>query len=270
MSYVEKQLARGEEIVYQGAQHWWAVVVRVWWAIVLTILALAVLMWALSWDASVIQTVVEIAALIGLVVGLVKMGTAIWDWHNTEYAITDKRILRAEGILNKRVASTSLEKVNDVLLDQSLFGRILGFGDLDILTAADELSGVNDFPSLADPIEFKLALLNQKEVYEHPEMAAQAYQRRPEPAYTAPEPMAPRAGSDQVTVVEDAAPPAPAEAPAGIAGPPSEGAPAAAAAGAAAADDPTASLERLAALRDRGLITTEEYDAKKRELLERI
>ena len=36
------------------------------------------------------------------------------------------------------------------------------------------------------------------------------------------------------------------------------------------ADDATATLERLAALRDRGLITAEEYDAKKRELLERI
>ena len=36
------------------------------------------------------------------------------------------------------------------------------------------------------------------------------------------------------------------------------------------ADDPTATLERLAALRDRGLITADEYDAKKREILERI
>jgi uncharacterized membrane protein YdbT with pleckstrin-like domain len=265
MSYVEKQLARGEEIVYQGAQHWWAVVVRVWWAIVLTILSLAVLMWALSWDPSAIQTIVEIVALVGLVVGLVRMGTAIWDWHNTEYVITDKRILRAEGILNKRVASTSLEKVNDVLLDQSLFGRILGFGDLDILTAADELSGVNDFPTLADPIEFKLALLNQKEVYEHPEMAAQAYQRPAEPELRPAEPMAPRAGSDQVTMVEEPAP-----APVGEAVPTPQAEAPPAAAPAAAADDPTASLERLAALRDRGLITPEEYEAKKRELLERI
>jgi uncharacterized membrane protein YdbT with pleckstrin-like domain len=265
MSYARKQLARGEEVVYQGAQHWWAVVVRVWWAIVLSILSLAVLMWALTWDPSILQTIVEIAALIGLVIGLVKMGTAIWDWHNTEYLITDKRILRAEGILNKRVASTSLEKVNDVLLDQSLFGRVLGFGDLDILTASDELTGVNDFPTLADPIEFKLALLNQKEVYENPQMAAQAYQRSVEPALKPAEPMAPRAGSDQVTMVEE---PAPAETPAEQ--PADSPAPAEPVAAAPAADDPTASLERLAGLRDRGLITPEEYEAKKRELLERI
>jgi hypothetical protein len=35
-------------------------------------------------------------------------------------------------------------------------------------------------------------------------------------------------------------------------------------------DQLAATLESLAALRDRGLITPEEYDAKKRELLERM
>jgi len=37
-----------------------------------------------------------------------------------------------------------------------------------------------------------------------------------------------------------------------------------------AADQLTATLESLAALRDRGLITVEEYEAKKRDLLERM
>ena len=36
------------------------------------------------------------------------------------------------------------------------------------------------------------------------------------------------------------------------------------------ADDLGATLERLAGLRDKGLITAEEYEAKKRELLERM
>jgi hypothetical protein len=76
--------------------------------------------------------------------------------------------------------------------------------------------------------------------------------------------MPPRAGSDQVTIVDDApAPEPPAEA---LEAPP----PAPVAPPSSPADDATATLERLASLRDRGLITAEEYDAKKRELLERI
>jgi hypothetical protein len=78
------------------------------------------------------------------------------------------------------------------------------------------------------------------------------------------EPMAPRAGSDRVAQVPmDAshpAPPAPAPTP-----PPATPTPPA-----SAADQLTATLESLAALRDRGLITAEEYEAKKRDLLERM
>jgi hypothetical protein len=165
------------------------------------------------------------------------------------------------------MAGTSLEKVNDAVLTQSLFGRIFGFGDLDILSAAEEIGGIEDFPMVTDPVDFKVAMLNQKEVLERPDLAPPAYQRQQPPDMVPAEPMPPRAGSDRVTVVDDtptAPPPAPepVEAPAP--------APAPAAPASTPADDATATLERLAALRDRGLITAEEYDAKKRELLERI
>jgi hypothetical protein len=36
------------------------------------------------------------------------------------------------------------------------------------------------------------------------------------------------------------------------------------------AEDAASTLERLAGLRDRGLITPEEYEAKKRDILERM
>jgi hypothetical protein len=78
--------------------------------------------------------------------------------------------------------------------------------------------------------------------------------------------MAPRAGSDRVAQVPtEAAHPAPASPPA--ASPPPASSPAALT---SAADQLTATLESLAALRDRGLITPEEYEAKKRDLLERM
>jgi hypothetical protein len=77
--------------------------------------------------------------------------------------------------------------------------------------------------------------------------------------------MPPRAGSDRVAAVPTGAPPSAQPAP--------EPAPEAAApmpAPASAADQLTATLESLAALRDKGLITAEEYEAKKRDLLERM
>ena len=100
-----------------------------------------------------------------------KMGTAVWAWRNTEFLVTTRRLVRAEGILNKVVMDANLEKVNDAHLTQGLLGRILGYGDLDVMTAADEMGGVEDFPMLADPIDFKVAMLNQKELMDRPELA---------------------------------------------------------------------------------------------------
>jgi hypothetical protein len=264
MSYARKLLARGEEVVLEARPHWFLVIGRSWWAIILAILALAVLMFLAGPPEEDLDGPGEIVALVALLIGLGRIGWVIWDWRNTEFLVTTLRIARAEGILNKRMAATSLEKVNDAVLTQSLFGRIFGFGDLDILSAAEEIGGIEDFPMVTDPVDFKVAMLNQKEVLERPDLAPPAYQRQQAPDMVPAEPMPPRAGSDQVTMVEDRPPaPPPVEA--------SESPGAAPAAPAATpADDAAATLERLASLRDRGLITPEEYDAKKRELLERI
>ncbi|HJS47309.1 MAG TPA: PH domain-containing protein [Gemmatimonadales bacterium] len=268
MSYARKLLARGEEIVLDARQHWFIVIGRSWWAIILAILALAVLMFAASPPEEGLDGPVEIGALIALIIGLGRIGWVIWDWRNTEFLVTTQRIVRAEGILNKRMAATSLEKVNDAVLTQSLFGRIFGFGDLDILSAAEEIGGIEDFPMVTDPVDFKVAMLNQKQAIERPDLAPPAYQRQPAPELVPAEPMPPRAGSDKVTVVDEAgagataaAPPAPLP-PATVDAPPAHPT--------TSAEDAAATLERLASLRDRGLITAEEYDAKKRELLERI
>ena len=77
-------------------------------------------------------------------------------------------------------------------------------------------------------------------------------------------PMAPRAGSDQVAIASDSMASVPAPGPAAVPSPPSAAAPR------SPADELGATLESLAALRDKGLITPEEYEAKKSDLLGRM
>ena len=192
---------------------------------------------------------------------LALIGLKVWSWRNQEYFVTTRRLIKAEGVFNKEMADSSLEKINDAHLTQSWLGRIFGFGTLDILTAAEESAGIQDYYMLADPVRFKIAMLNQKEKLEQPNLAPPPRMQAPSaaPAMQRAEPMAPRAGSDRVAQVPmDASHPAPAAPSAPASAPPS------------AADQLTATLESLAALRDRGLITAEEYEAKKRDLLERM
>ena len=270
MSYARNLLSRGEEVVYESRQHWFAVIARTWLWIVIAIIALAMLIWMGTTAAPIlgnaqIDGILTIIAIGGLIVAAGMIGFVLWDWRNQEWLITTRRVMRAEGVLNKSVSDSSLEKINDARLDQSIFGRIFGFGTLDILTAAEEAGGGNvaDFPMIADPVEFKKAMFNQKQMLENPELARPRYQRAGQvPEMQRAEPMPPRAGSDRVAIHADDDEAV--QRPAPIAPPPEPAAPR------NAADDLGATLERLAGLRDKGLITPEEYEAKKRDLLERM
>ena len=155
-----------------------------------------------------------------------------WRWSAQDYVITNRRVLKVDGVLNKHAADSSLEKVNDAILDQNLLGRILGYGDLNILTAAED-SKIDDYHMLARPTEFKRQMLNQKNLLDD-----EAAHRLPSPPIGAATPAAPAPA---------AAPPAPAD-PAAV----------------------TRTLAELKTLVDQGALTQEEYDAKKADLLGRL
>src|SRR5690349_13884222 len=202
MSYARNLLSRGEEIVFETRQHWFAIVAQVWLFIVLAVLGLAVLIWQSSsgpWSGRGLLQVVSIVVLLG---SLVRIGLVIWGWQNQEYLVTTRRIIKAEGVLNKNMGDSSLEKINDAHLTQSWIGRIFGYGHLDIMTASDEPGAIEDFPMMADAVQFKIAMMNQKELLERPDLARPAAQR---PSATPPmqraEALPPRAGSDRVQAV---------------------------------------------------------------------
>ncbi|HET7582091.1 MAG TPA: PH domain-containing protein [Candidatus Limnocylindria bacterium] len=264
MSYARNLLSRGEEVVFESRQHWFAVLAETWLYVIGAILALALLVWQATSKSSNLSGILEIIAAVALIICLAYIGLKIWAWRNQEYLITTRRVIKAEGIFNKQMGDSSLEKVNDARLTQSFMGRIFDYGTLDILTASEaaETGLLNDFPMLAEPVKFKIAMLNQKERMEFPDLAPPPVQRpAPMPQLQRAEPMPPRAGSDRVSEVRtDAAAPAVA-APTPAAPPPAP---------ADSAGQLAATLESLAGLRDKGLITPEEYEAKKRDILERM
>jgi len=83
------------------------------------------------------------------------------DWLNERYIITNRRVIEAKGTINKHVRDSALEKVNDVELDQSIIGRILVYGTVQIITGSD--IGINMFRRISNPVRFKRAMLNAKE-----------------------------------------------------------------------------------------------------------
>ena len=248
MRYADTLLADGELITLRSRQHWLALIAKARWALLAWLVAIVALAISLYFGLSgTAADVVGGLALVALVVGLVLFLLHAWRWWAQDYIVTNRRIMKVEGVFNKHAADSSLEKINDAVLSQGVVARMLGYGDLDILTAAD--SAIDRYRMLAHAAAFKVEMLNRKHALDleiggstpTPPMRTD----RPQPASPPPTP-------------------APTAAPVASSGTTQ---------GATEADDPetiTRTLAQLSDLRDRGAITAEEYEAKKRELLGRL
>ncbi len=265
MDYVDGLLSDGEQIVVRERQHWIAIVLHSRWAVLLLVVALVILYLRIDPNGQVGNLLTD--GGFGLIVaGLLWIGWGWLKWHNQSYLVTNRRVLKIEGLFNKHTADSSLEKINDAELDQNVFGRMLNFGDLDILTAAE--TEVDRFRMLRDPVHFKIEMMNQKHELEFEAMRPPVSPPLRSQPPTAMTPTMAGAGAMAAT-------PAMAGDPA-VDAPPAGAAPAAPVAPPAPAkrdmspDEVTRTLAGLADLRDRGAISAEEYEAKKADLLGRI
>lgn len=174
---VEEHLQPGEEILYRAATS------RISLAPHFALLAVAVVAALLAWTLaeSIPGTIVAliVAALFGIVLA----------WKNyvlrtNEYVLTNHRVIQQMGILNKRSVDSRLDKINNVEHQQSVWGRIFGFGDVMIDTASE--TGTAVFKNISRPLDFKRAIVATSEQY-------RAAVRYPGPVLAAAAPAAPSA-----------------------------------------------------------------------------
>ena len=122
MSYITKTLVTGEKIQYEAHFHW----------------------------------VDKFAALVGclLIVGIFWI-IAMWS---TEMAITNRRVIYKRGWIARRTEEMSLHRIEEVNLRQSILGRILGYGKVQVRGMG---GGDITFPTLLNigsPLRFKRTL----------------------------------------------------------------------------------------------------------------
>ncbi len=176
MSYGDSLLAQGEQVLYRGRQHWLAPFSDALRAIVLILLGLVVFFLAVFFKATdIFWTILAVVAAALLVVGGVWSAIVYLTWRAQEYLITNRRVLKVEGLLDKRTADSALDKINDAVLSQGLLARLLKYGDLEILTAAEAV--VDRYEMLNHVVTFKKAMLDAKNSLEYgdrPSMRAAA------------------------------------------------------------------------------------------------
>lgn len=111
-NYVESNLLPGEAVAYQARVHG---VIYMWPGIFT-----AYGVYSLSSGGSL--------GFAFILSGIVLAAIATMRIDTTEFAVTNRRIIAKAGILRRRSIETLLEKVESVMVDQSILGRMLDYG----------------------------------------------------------------------------------------------------------------------------------------------
>jgi uncharacterized membrane protein YdbT with pleckstrin-like domain len=230
ISKYDSLLATGERVLLVRQRHWLTFLEAGRWFV----LALVIGLVSGALDAGVpndgvagpISTLLHYAFWIALVVGLIGLVWYFLVWRIERYLVTTRRVIEAGGLINKYTHDTSLQAITDMNVGHPWLGRIVGYGEIDLLTAAE--AGTSKIRFLPDADGFKKALLDAKQEHELEVGGGRAMQEA-----VAAQPGRP--SSDGMS-----------------------------------AEELDTALSRLADMKERGLITQEEFDQKKRELLDRL
>lgn len=201
---VEDQLQPGEEILYRA--HVTRISLLPWAAALALVIAAGIVGYQFAGREPAILIA---AGVVGVLLGLVIVAK-LMVLRSNEHVLTNRRMIQQTGIFNKRSMDAPLDKVNNVEHWQTLWGRILGYGDVEIDTASEH--GATRFRDISRPLEFKSAIVGAAEAYRSHRFA--------------PPPAAGPSGAER--------------------------------------------LRQLKALLDDGLISGEEYEVKRRKLLEEM
>ncbi|HEX2913898.1 MAG TPA: PH domain-containing protein [Chloroflexia bacterium] len=167
MGYKSENLGTGERVVYVAHKH---VIVLLkaaaqWIALFILVIFASVIINLQNWTgtAGTAKNILLVVCLVAAFLSFIAFGISYLVWQAEQYIITNERVIQVEGIINKQEFTTTLDKINDIQTSQSLLGRMLGYGTVDLISGSD--AGINKLDYLDKPFEFKKIMLNAKNRY---------------------------------------------------------------------------------------------------------
>jgi uncharacterized membrane protein YdbT with pleckstrin-like domain len=149
MSYLDKILQPGEQVVARGRKHW------IIYAPGAAVLVLAIVVEVLMGVFPGISMALQIVAAIVAVIALVLLFREWFDQWTTEIVVTNRRVVYKRGFISRFTREMNMEKIESVAVDQTLPGRLFGYGTIDIRGTG---AGIEQLTGIAGPVELRNAI----------------------------------------------------------------------------------------------------------------
>jgi uncharacterized membrane protein YdbT with pleckstrin-like domain len=148
--YIDENLQPGEKVLYSTNAHWTFFLPAIGlWILSGVVLALSGMV---PTGSPLILACWALAAIVALI-ALYKTVTAWFHRWTTETDVTNLRVVHKTGFINRQTFEMSLDKIESVDVDQSIPGRIFGYGNVTI-------TGVGKSEEKLDTVTSPLAFRN--------------------------------------------------------------------------------------------------------------
>lgn len=149
MGYVDQNLITDETVTYRAQLHWILFITPILIATLIDAVAALILVYVGGFEAVAVGM---------MVVSVTPVFVAFIERSGAEFAVTNKRVILKTGVINKKTAEMFLNKIESVGVDQSVMGRILGYGTITIRGTGGTLE---PFDRISSPLEFRRQIQEQ-------------------------------------------------------------------------------------------------------------
>jgi len=204
---MKTQLKKDEKVILEIRQHWFVMVAPT--ILLLIGIALGGLLMVKTW-------------IFGLLVVLIFIGYYVYkvfQRKNNLWIVTNVRVIDEYGVFTNNAKESPLDKLNNVSYNQSFWGKIFGYGNVQIQTAAE--IGSTTYYMVEHPKKLKDTITNEQEEYKHAQIMKQAVEFA--------NALSPERQTNKIEIANE--------------------------------------LERLFDLKQKGILTEEEYNARKTKIL---
>ena len=159
MGYIDGNLIAGEQVVYRTRLHWLMFMAPM----LFTAVVLLPIAWFLAngpWSSF---------AWTPLALGLLVLLATLIKRQSSDFAVTNKRVMMKVGVFSTRSVELLLNKIEAIAVNQSLIGRLFGYGDI-VLTGS---GGTREaFSNIQGPLEFRRAVQSVTDTQSSPPQTA--------------------------------------------------------------------------------------------------
>lgn len=176
MSYLEQSLSAGETVLYRTRLHWIVMLTHITLACLFALGGIGLIAVAIHDREQYSDLCAQMAkqggtcasespTRLGMVpntfilggisllgVGLIIVSAGFFKRSSTEMAVTNKRVLVKVGIMSRRSIEIMLSKIESVRVDQTVMGRIFGYGTIIVRGVGGT---PEPFADIAHPLDFR-------------------------------------------------------------------------------------------------------------------